>query len=347
MSNTTITRRSALKLGGAAALTALVAGCSGSGAASGSKKVGIIKFIDHPSLNQIESSIKKELDAKGGNGVTYDYSKTSFDGQGDASVLNQIAKQVIDDGVDVIIPIATPAAQVVQSATEGKRIPVVFAAVSDPVTAKLVNNLQEPGGTITGTSDMLNTEAMMNLITIAKPDIKKIGLLYSNSEDASKVPVQEAKTYCVAHNIDTVEKTGTTTDEISQAVEALIAEGVEAVFTPTDNTVQAAELAFYEKLAAAKVPHFGGADSFALNGALVGYGVDYAGLGTATADMAVEVMGGKDTASLPVRTFDNGIVTINTETAAACGIDLATLKAAYAGTSYCTGIVETVTAKEF
>jgi putative ABC transport system substrate-binding protein len=349
-----------LSLSGALALAACGGASTGtsSTAASGSAgsavpagattyKVGIIKFVDHPSLNQIETNVKAELDRLSASGeVVFEHEPYTFDGQADGSVLQQIATQLLDDKVDVIVPIATPAAQVVQSATEGTKLPVVFSAVSDPVTAGLVESMDAPGATITGTSDALNTDAIMDLIFAAKPDTAKVGLLYSNSEDASKMPIEDAKAYLDAKGVAYVEKTGTTTDEVSQAVDALLAENVEAVFTPTDNTIQTAELAFYEKLIKAGVPHYGGADSFALNGAFCGFGVDYAQLGVATADMVNSILAeGADPASTPVQTFDNGIATINTETCEALGLDLAEVKSAFE--PYVTQIVEIVTGQEF
>jgi len=310
-------------------------------------KVGILKFMDHPSLNQIEDSLCQELDSLSENsGAKYEYKAYRLNGQGDASVLNQMTAQLIADGVDVIVPIATPAIQVVQSQTEGKNIPIVFSAASDPVSAKLVESMEKPGGNITGTSDFLNTNAIMDLIFAQNPEAKKIGLLYSKSEDSSQQPVVTAKKYLEEKGVEVVEKTGTTTDEVSQAVDALIAEQVDAIFTPTDNTIQKAELSFYEKLIKAKIPHYGGADSFALNGAFAGYGVDYVQLGKATADMVDEVLReGKDTATLPVQTFDNGIATVNTETAEKLGYSLEKIKEAFA--PFCTKIVEIQTEKEF
>jgi putative ABC transport system substrate-binding protein len=118
------------------------------------------------------------------------------------------------------------------------------------------------------------------------------------------------------------------------------------VFTPTDNTIMTAELAIYEKLADAGIPHYAGADSFALNGAFVGYGVDYANLGVETADMAVDILvNGKNPAEMAVKTFDNGLATINTETCEALGLDLETVKAAMA--DYATQISEIKTAVSF
>ena len=302
-------------------------------------KVGILKFMDHPSLNQIEDSLCEELDSLSeSSGAKYEYKEYRLNGQGDASILNQMTAQLIADDVDVI--------QVVQSQTEGKNIPIVFSAASDPVSAKLVDSMEKPGGNITGTSDFLNTDAIMDLIFAQNPEAKKIGLLYSKSEDSSQQPIAAAKKYLADKGVEVVEKTGTTTDEVSQAVDALIAEKVDAIFTPTDNTIQKAELSFYEKLIKAKIPHYGGADSFALNGAFAGYGVDYVQLGKATADMVDEVLRqGKDTATLPVQTFDNGIATVNTETAEKLGYSLDKIKEAFK--PFCTKIVEIKTEKEF
>ena len=310
-------------------------------------KVGILKFMDHPSLNQIEDSLCEELDSLSeSSGAKYEYKEYRLNGQGDASVLNQMTAQLIADDVDVIVPIATPAIQVVQSQTEGKNIPIVFSAASDPVSAKLVDSMEKPGGNITGTSDFLNTDAIMDLIFAQNPEAKKIGLLYSKSEDSSQQPIAAAKKYLADKGVEVVEKTGTTTDEVSQAVDALIAEKVDAIFTPTDNTIQKAELSFYEKLIKAKIPHYGGADSFALNGAFAGYGVDYVQLGKATADMVDEVLrGGKETATLPVQTFDNGIATVNTDTAEKLGFSMDELKEVFK--PYCTKVEEIKTNQEF
>lgn len=135
-------------------------------------KVGIIQYVDDASLNQIEANIESELDAIGSKlGCTFDYKDYVKNGQADGTVLNQIASELISDKVDLIIPIATPTAQIVQTATEDNQIPVVFAASSDPVGAGLVSSMDKPGANITGTSDALNTEAIMNLITAVNPDV--------------------------------------------------------------------------------------------------------------------------------------------------------------------------------
>ena len=320
---------------------------SGSKAAAGTEfKVGVVQYVDHASLNQIVENLEQELDAKGQElGVTFNYQDYEFNGQGDGTTLNQIASELISDDVDLIVAVATPTAQIMQAAAEGKNIPIVFSAVSDPVGAKLVDSLDAPGSNITGTSDALDTEAIMNLILAQNPDTKKVGLLYSKSEDSSAQPVADAKKILEEKGIEAVEKTGTTQDEISTAADALIAEGVDAVFTPTDNTVMTAELAIYEKLAEAGIPHYAGADSFARNGAFCGYGVDYKALGSQTADMVAKILAeGADPAITPVETSDSNIATVNTETAAALGYDMDQVKKNFE--PYCASVEETTTNKE-
>ncbi|MDD7047494.1 MAG: ABC transporter substrate-binding protein [Lachnospiraceae bacterium] len=320
---------------------------SGSKAAAGTEfKVGVVQYVDHASLNQIVENLEQELDAKGQElGVTFNYQDYEFNGQGDGTTLNQIASELISDDVDLIVAVATPTAQIMQAAAEGKNIPIVFSAVSDPVGAKLVDSLDAPGSNITGTSDALDTEDIMNLILAQNPDTKKVGLLYSKSEDASEQPVADAKKILEEKGIEAVEKTGTTQDEISTAADALIAEGVDAVFTPTDNTVMTAELAIYEKFAEAGIPHYAGADSFARNGAFCGYGVDYKALGIQTADMVAKILAeGADPATTPVETSDSNIATVNTETAAALGYDMDQVKKNFE--PYCASVEETTTNKE-
>ena len=338
-------------VGGALAVTALMglAACGskteGDKAEGKTYKVGIVQFVDDASLNQIEAAIEAELDAKAKElGGTLAY--TLYNGQGDATTLNQIGAELVGKGVDLIVPIATPAVKIMQSATEDTEIPIVFSAVSDPVGSGIVDALDAPGGRITGTSDALNTKGLLDLMLAQNPDTKTVGLLYSKSEDSSRQPIEDAKAYLESKGIRCVEKTGTTTDEITSAVDALIAEKVDAVFTPTDNTVMTAELAIYEKFLNAKIPQYCGADSFALNGAFVGYGVDYTALGKMTTDMVVQVLvDGKSPATLPVATFDNGIAMINTDSCTALGYDLAAVKQAFDGK--CSAVLETTTQQNF
>ena len=171
-------------VGGVLAVTALM-GLSACGsktedtkAEGKTYKVGIVQFVDDASLNQIEAAIEAELDAKATElGVKFDY--TLYNGQADGTTLNQIGAELVSKGVDLIVPIATPAVKIMQSATEDTEIPIVFSAVSDPVGAGIVDSLDAPGGRITGTSDALNTKGLLDLMLAQNPDTKTVGLLYS------------------------------------------------------------------------------------------------------------------------------------------------------------------------
>ena len=230
--------------------------------------------------------------------------------------------------------------------TEGTDIPVVFAAVSDPVSAGLVESLEAPGANITGTSDYLDTDAILDLIFAANPDAKNIALLYDQGQDSSTTPVKNAKAYLDKKGVSYKEYNGTTTDEISLAVSSIVADKAEAVFTPTDNTVMTAELAIYETLAKAGIPHYTGADSFALNGAFLGYGVDYANLGVETANMVSGILlDGNKPATTPVLTFDNGTATINTDICKELGLNYDDLAKTFA--PLCTKVQSIVTAESF
>jgi putative ABC transport system substrate-binding protein len=308
-------------------------------------KVGICNYVDHASLNQIVDNVQAWLAAIGEEkGVTFDVQYDNCNA--DAMVMSQIIADFIADDVDLMVGVATPVAMQMQSATEDNQIPVVFAAVSDPLATQLVETLEEPGANITGTSDFLNTSAVLNLIFAANPEAKNIALLYDVGQDASTTPIAEAKAFLEEKGVAYREYTGTNVSEVQLAAQAAVADGVDAIFTPTDNTIMTAELSIYETLAEAGIPHYTGADSFALNGAFLGYGVDYANLGVETANMiAAILLEGADPATTPVKTFDNGTATINTETCAALGLDFETISQAFG--PYCTRVQSIETAESF
>lgn len=308
-------------------------------------KVGICNYVDDASLNQIVENIRAELEAQeSAAGVKFEIAYDNCNA--DANVLSQIVANFIADDVDLMVGVATPVAMVMQSATEGKDIPVVFSAVSDPVSAGLTDSLDGTGTNITGTSDFLNTDSVMNLILAADPDVKTVGLLYDAGQDSSTTPVNTAKTFLEAKGIKVVEHTGTNVSEVQLAAEAMAADKVDAVFTPTDNTIMQAELSIYETLAEAGIPHYTGADSFALNGAFLGYGVDYANLGRETGKMVAEILvEGNNPGEMPIKTFDNGTATVNTEIAERLGFNMDDLRKVFA--PYCTQVQEIVTAESF
>lgn len=308
-------------------------------------KIGICNYVDDASLNQIVDNIQTrlaEIEAEAGVTIEVEYDNCNAD----ANVLEQIVQNFIADDVDLMVGVATPVAMSMQAATEENGIPVVFAAVSDPISTGIVADLDAPGANITGTSDGLDTAAVMKLIFAADPEADNIALLYDIGQDASTTPIAEAKAYLDEQGVAYKDYNGTTVDEVMLAVDALIADGADAVFTPTDNTIMTAELSIYEALAEAGVPHYTGADSFALNGAFVGYGVDYANLGVETANLIAQILvDGADPASTPVLTFDNGTATVNTETCEALGLDYDTVAEAFA--PLCTQVNPITTAESF
>lgn len=308
-------------------------------------KVGICNYVDDASLNQIVENIQSQLEKAGTeNNVKFDVTVQNCNA--DASVMNQIISDFIANSVDLMVGVATPVAVAMQAATEDKNIPVVFAAVSDPVGAGLVADKDAPGANVTGTSDYLNTDAIMDLILANKADTKNVALLYDMGQDSSKTPIENAKKYLDAKGISYKEYTGTNVTEVQQAVATIIKDGADAVFTPTDNTIMTAELSIYESLAKAGIPHYTGADSFALNGAFLGYGVDYAALGQQTADMIADILvNGKDVASYPVKFFDNGTATINTEICTELGLDFSEVESK--SKPFCTEIKTITTAESF
>lgn len=305
--------------------------CGNNGSGAKEYKVGVVNYVDDASLNQIIENLESELDAKGAElGVTFNYKDFYDNAQADTATLNQIGANMVADDVDIIVAVATPTASVMMSATEDTDIPIVFAAASDPVGSGLVDSMDAPGGKVTGTSDGLDANALINLILAANPDTSKVGLLYDTAQGASTTAIAQAKEILDSKGIEWVEKTGSTTDEVLLAAQSLVSEGVQAVFTPTDNTIMAAEQPVAEVFADAKIPHYCGADSFALWGAFCGYGVNYADLGKATGDLVVDILvNGADPAKTPVVTFDNGIVSVNTETCDALGYNLDDIKTAF------------------
>ena len=292
-------------------MVSLFAGC-GASADDGVYKIAIVQQRDHSSLNEIRTAIEAELDAIAAEkGITIEYK--DFNGQNDTTVLNQIGAQVVSDGYDAIIPIATLAAQCMVTASDGMNIPIIYAAVSDPAEAGLTDMAN-----VTGVSDALKTAFIMDMMFAVNPDIQTVGLLYSNSEPNSTTPIREAKEYLDAKGIDYLEKTGNTADEVISAANALVGR-CDAVFTPTDNAVMNVAGAVAEILNAAGIPHYTGADSFVTAGAFTTCGVNYTELGTFTAGMAMDILLGGEVGEYVV--MDGGIITVNTDTAAALGLD--------------------------
>ena len=277
--------------------------------------VAIVKQMDHASLDEIAAAVEAQLQAIATeNNITI--ASEIYSGQGDQSTLKQIGDQLMAQKVDAVIPIATLAAQVMAACAEDSKTPVVFAAISDPAAAELTGI-----DYVTGTSDALNTTFIMDMMFAQNPEIKNVGLLYSLSEANSLTPIAEAKAYLEAKGIAYNEQTASTNDEVIAAASTLIASEVDAIFTPTDNVIMAAELAIYEDLANAGIAHYTGADSFVRNGAFATCGVNYTNLGEETANLTYKAMTEGMEGLEDYYLMDGGIITVNTETATTLGTD--------------------------
>ena len=282
-----------------------------SGESSGegeSYKIAVVKQMDHASLDEIAEAVCEELDSIASSS---DHAVNMT-----ASTSSQIGTQIIAEEVDAVIPVATLAAQVMANCAEETKTPVIFAAISDPESADMTGI-----DYVTGTSDALNTSFILDMMLAQNPKVQKVGLLYSLSEDNSQAPIAEAKEYLDSKGISYVEKTANTNDEVITAASALISEKVDAIFTPTDNVIMSAELAIYEDLAAAGIPHYTGADSFVRNGAFATCGVNYTDLGHKTADLAYQALTEGMDGLEDYYLMEGGIITVNTETASALGAD--------------------------
>ena len=279
-------------------------------------KVAVVKQLDHASLDEIANAITAELDKIAAEmGITIEYGEV-YSGQNDSTTLLQIGEQVIADQVDAIIPIATTAAQIMTVCAEDSKTPVIYAAISDPAKAELIGI-----DYVTGTSDALNTAFIIDMMLAQNPDMAKVGLLYSLSEPNSATPIAEAKEILAAKGIEVVEATANSNDEVITAAGVLVSEEVDAVFTPTDNVIMAAELVIADTFKEAGIPHYTGADSFVRNGAFTTCGVNYTELGAKTAQLAFMAMTAGMADLEDYYLMDGGIITVNTETAAALGID--------------------------
>ena len=318
-----------LSLTAAAALTLSFSACSGGtqgsaetpagssntpSAAGDGYRVAVVRQLDHASMNEIRDAITAELDAKAAElGISITYK--DFNGNNDPSTLSQIGAQIIADGYDAIIPIGTTAAQQMVAAAQETETPVIYGTVSYPEAAGLTGISY-----VTGTSDALDTEFLLDMMLAQNPDVETVGLLYSTSEVNSGPAIEAAKSYLDGKGISYIDKTGNTTDEIVAAVNSML-DQVDAVFTPTDNVVMNAELAIAPTLAEAGIPHYAGADSFVRNGAFATCGVNYTDLGAQTADLAYQAMTEGMDSLEDYYQVAGGLITVNSETAEALGID--------------------------
>ncbi len=283
----------------------MLVGCgSNEGSSSDTmKKVAIIQLVEHTSLNTIKSAFDAQMKALGyedGKNVEYTFKNA----QGDNNTAASIIQEFKGDNPDVVMAIATPVAQA--AAKLASTTPVVFAAVSDPIGAKLMTNLEKPDKNITGTSDEIQVELILERALQINPHLKKLGVLYNKGEANSVTNINKAKAFAKDKGIEIVEATVTGINEVQSAVNVLTSK-CDAVFAPNDNTVASAMNVVSPACAKAKIPLYVGADSMVQDGGFLSVGINYEDLGKETANMVDKVLKGTKVEDIPVKVFKENL----------------------------------------
>lgn len=292
-----------------------VAGCS---AASSKKKIGIIQMMDHPALNSAREGFVAALEEKGykdGEKIEIVYEN----GQGDANNLSTIADKFVGDKVDLVLAIATPAAQAVAGKTT--TIPIIATAVTDFTVAGLVNSDEAPGTNVSGTNDMNPISAQIDLLFQLCPDAKTVGFLYNSSEDNSRLQVEIAKGILDAKGIAYVERTVASTNDVQQATTSIVSE-CDAIYLPTDNIFASSMPTVSAITVESKTPVICGESAMVENGGLATLGISYYNIGHQAGLMAVRVLEGEDISKMPVESSTDYDFCINGEIAEAIGVEI-------------------------
>ena len=286
-------------------------------------RIGISQFITHQSLDATREGFVDELAKQGyieGENIEIDLQNA----QGEQRNLKTISQQLAESS-DVVLAIATPSAQSLANTTQ--TTPVIFSAVTDPVSAKLVESREHPGGNVTGTSDQSSDAILtqINLIKKVLPKAKTIGILYTQSEPNSVVQKDEAKRLLEEKGFTVVEKTILDSNNVKAAAESLMAE-VDMVFVPTDNIISSTMETVKQVSIKHKVPVFGGSTEMIAVGGLYNYGTNYEELGRQTARMLIRVLKGEKPENIAVELPEKLELHTNQEMADALGIDISKLE---------------------
>ncbi len=278
-------------------------------------KVGVLQYVSHPSLDLIYKGIKDGLAEEG---YKADDIKIDFmNAEGDQSKVATMSKQLVSSDNDVLIGIATPSAQGLAAATKDK--PIVMGAITDPVGANLVKNLEKPGGNITGVSDHNPAAQQLELIKKLTPNVKTIGALYSSSEDNSKTQVEEFKKLAEEAGYKVEEYSVPSTNEIASTMNVMTGK-VDAIWIPIDNTIASAFATVVSSNKDAKKPIYPSATAMVEEGGLASVVVDQYDLGVATGKMAAKILKGAKPEETPVEIFNQGKSVINKKSAKELGI---------------------------
>lgn len=281
-------------------------------------KIGVLQFVTHDSLDEIYKGIKAGLE-EGGYTTTENLSIDFMNAEGDQSQVQTMSKKLVDNGNELLIGIATPAAQGLANATT--ELPIIMGAVTDPVGANLVTDLKNPGGNITGVSDQTPVADTVSLIKEITPEAKTIGVLYSSNEDNSKIQVAEFKAAAEEAGYTVLEYAVASSNELASTVEVASSK-VDALFTPVDNTVASAFSTVVSVANKSKTPIFTSVEDMVEGGGIASVTLSQYDLGVATGKMTAKILDGANPADTPVQIFNEGTVVVNQKVAKELGITL-------------------------
>ena len=258
-------------------------------------RVAVVQPLSHTSLNQIRDTIVSELE-----GSDVEFEIVTRNAEGDSAALSTILENVKSDGVDILVPIATNTAQSAKMVFEDTGVPVVFAAVSDPVAAGLTG---DDCGFITGVSNNIPADEIVKLVYNFQPECKKIGFVYTSSETNSVSTINSAKKYCDENGIAYEETSISNVSELQTAVESLLGKGVEALYTGNDNTIASAMATYTSAAYSKQIPIYCGADSMVADGGFATVGVNYVQLGEQVAEIVKRIKAGEKPSDIPYETL--------------------------------------------
>lgn len=295
------------------------ASCSDTDTGSEVYKVGVVQYISHPSLDNCYAGVEQALTARFGDKVEITR-QIGSDSSADSDC-STYASQFAAQNYDMIVAIATPAASSAFAAAEAKDIPVVFCAVSDPLSVGLVESMEKPGYNCSGTSDVLDMAAQLELITSLQPDVKKIGVLYTSSEANSIAQLALLEDAAKPYGIEIVPQSIQSDSDIPAAATALCAK-VDCLNNFTDNKVVNNLSVVLEAANEANIPVYGSEVEQVKNGCLASVSIDYVALGKVTGDMAADALEGASLADMAVKTISDATPVVNTDVLAAFGMEM-------------------------
>ena len=282
-------------------------------------KIGIVQLVEHPALDDAYKGFVDALSEAGyvdGTNISIDYENA----QGEQANCVTIAQKLINDRSDLILAIATPAAQAVANLT--KDIPILVTAVTDPESAKLVKSNDAPGTNVSGTSDLTPCAAQIDLLKRLVPNAKTVGMLYCSSEQNSVFQIGLAKAQCDKLGLAYIDATVSSTNEVQQVTQSLVGK-VDAIYVPTDNMVSSSIVTVAQVANENRIPTIVGEEGMVERGALATYGIDYYALGKQTAAMAVDIIkNGKKPEDMPIQYLEHCTLGINRDTAAKIGMTI-------------------------